>query len=132
MARACLGNLQGQAADPLRGLHYALISTPDLPAMPDGQAYQNAAECWEWLQRVANKARWLRVIPFEDVTDERNAAPQIHTEYVDDDEPEGIDLTDDLDALSVPSLAMLLPTVTSGSSRHARVIGSSLLERSTP
>ncbi len=32
---------------------------------------------------MGNKARWLGVIPFENITDERNSAPVIHTEYLD-------------------------------------------------
>ena len=95
----------------LRGLHYAIVSTPEVPAMPGGQPYHNTFECWTWLQAVANKARWLGVVRFEDVTDERNAAPQIHTEYVDEIET-GISTKDGLAHLWLPgSIADLLPEV---------------------
>ena len=95
----------------LRGLHYALVSAPEVPAMPGGQPYHNTFDCWTWLQAVANKARWLGVVRFEDVTDERNAAPQIHTEYVDDIET-GISTTDGLANLWLPgSIAAMLPEV---------------------
>ena len=66
----------------LRGLHYAIVSTPEVPAMPGGQPYHNTFECWTWLQAVANKARWLGVVRFEDVTDERNAAPKVYTHHL--------------------------------------------------
>src|SRR6476620_10436092 len=61
-----------------RGLHYALVSTSDL-VKPNGERYRNTDEDWTWLSSVAGKAaRWLGYIPFERISDNRNAEPIIH------------------------------------------------------
>jgi hypothetical protein len=57
----------------LRGLHYMLIGRPK----PDGTSYTNTETDWLWLQGNAGKAaRWLRYIPFDQIVDQRNAAPE--------------------------------------------------------
>jgi hypothetical protein len=61
-----------------RGLHYALVSTTNL-TKPNGEKYRNDDENWTWLVDTAGKAaRWLGYIPFERITDNRNAPPIIH------------------------------------------------------
>src|SRR5262249_41509783 len=46
---------------------------------PNGERYRNDDENWTWLVNVAGKAaRWLGYIPFERITDNRNAEPIIH------------------------------------------------------
>jgi hypothetical protein len=56
-----------------RGLHYALVSTTNL-TKSNGERYRNDDENWTWLVNVAGKAaRWLGYIPFERITDNRNA-----------------------------------------------------------
>jgi hypothetical protein len=65
----------------LRGLHYALVSVAPPIKKPDGGDYLNTDDDWTWLQAVAGKARWLGFIEFEDISDERNAAPSIYTGY---------------------------------------------------
>jgi hypothetical protein len=57
----------------LRGLHYRLIGRPK----PDGMTYQNEAKDWDWLGDCAKAARWLGYIPFDQIFDQRNAAPVI-------------------------------------------------------
>jgi hypothetical protein len=58
----------------LRGLHYMVIGR----AKPDGSEYRNADTDWQWLQEHAAKAaRWLGYIPFDQITDQRNAEPEI-------------------------------------------------------
>jgi hypothetical protein len=52
-----------------RGLHYALLTQP----LPCGDPYTVAD--WAWLEGVSNVARWLGYVPFDRVTDERNAEP---------------------------------------------------------
>ena len=57
-----------------RGLHYLLIGS----VKPDGRAYENDEKTWKWLtDRVSKAARWLGYVPFEQVTDQRNAEPVI-------------------------------------------------------
>jgi hypothetical protein len=61
-----------------RGLHYVLVSTTDL-TKPNGEPYLNDDANWTWLIDTAGKAaRWLGYIPFERITDNRNAAPIIY------------------------------------------------------
>jgi hypothetical protein len=58
----------------LRGLHYVVLGE----AKPNGTPYTNTDEDWTWLQSKAGKAaRWLGYVPFEQITDERNAEPVV-------------------------------------------------------
>jgi hypothetical protein len=58
----------------LRGLHYLLIGQPK----PDRTPYANTDDDWEWLsEKAAKAARWLRYVPFAQITDQRNAEPVI-------------------------------------------------------
>jgi hypothetical protein len=62
-----------------RGLHYVLVSSKRRVIKPNGEPYQNTDEDWTWLSEIAGKAaRWLGYIPFERITDNRNAEPIIH------------------------------------------------------
>jgi hypothetical protein len=58
----------------LRGLHYMVIGRPK----PDGAPYRNIDADWLWLQGDAAKAaRWLGYLPFDQIVDQRNAAPEV-------------------------------------------------------
>jgi hypothetical protein len=58
----------------LRGLHYMVLGRPK----PDGTAYANTEADWLWLSAVAGKAaRWLGYLPFDQIVDQRNAAPDV-------------------------------------------------------
>lgn len=58
----------------LRGLHYMVIGRPK----PDGSPYANTDADWLWLSGDAGKAaRWLGYIPFDQIVDQRNAAPVV-------------------------------------------------------
>jgi len=57
----------------LRGLHYMLIGE----AKPDGTPYANTSQDWEWINDAAKAARFLSYIPFDQITDQRNAAPVV-------------------------------------------------------
>ena len=58
----------------LRGLHYMMIGQPK----PDGTAYANTDDDWEWSsEKAAKAARWLVYVPFGQIIDERNAEPVI-------------------------------------------------------
>ena len=63
----------------LRGIHYVIVSQDDVVLKPNGLPYKNTEEDWVWLQsKAAKAARWLRYVPFEAITDERNDPPIIH------------------------------------------------------
>ena len=69
-ARLGLGNRKIH----LRGLHYMLIGE----AKPDGSPYANTEKDWLWLMEDAAKAaRFLGYLPFDQITDQRNAAPGV-------------------------------------------------------
>jgi hypothetical protein len=58
----------------LRGLHYMMIGRPK----PDGTVYTNTDADWLWLSAGCGKAaRFLRYIPFDQIVDQRNAAPVV-------------------------------------------------------
>jgi hypothetical protein len=58
----------------LRGLHYMVLGRPK----PNGEAYANTEEDWRWLAENAGKAaRWLGYLPFDQIVDQRNAAPEV-------------------------------------------------------
>jgi hypothetical protein len=62
-----------------RGLHYVLVSGKKPVVKPDGEVYRNTEDDWLWMSGIAGKsARWLGHIPFDRITDNRNAAPIIH------------------------------------------------------
>ena len=56
-----------------RGLHYAILGEPN----PKGEPYVNTGENWEWLQDTVKVARWLGYVPWEQIKDQRNDAPDI-------------------------------------------------------
>ena len=62
-----------------RGLHYALVGrhgmTPSIKL--NGDVYINSDENWEKTQTTLNVARWLGYISFDEITDNRNSAPDI-------------------------------------------------------
>jgi hypothetical protein len=61
-----------------RGLHYAIVAQGNV-RKPDGEVYRNTDSDWHWLSDIAGKAaRWLGYIPFDRITDNRNAEPIIH------------------------------------------------------
>lgn len=58
----------------LRGLHYMVIGREK----PDGTAYRNTDADWLWLSGDAAKAaRFLRYLPFDQITDQRNSEPVV-------------------------------------------------------
>jgi hypothetical protein len=58
----------------LRGLHYTILGQ----TKPDGSVYRNDDENWAWLEDQPGKmARWLGYIDFDQITDQRNAAPVV-------------------------------------------------------
>jgi arsenate reductase-like glutaredoxin family protein len=61
-----------------RGLHYAIVADGGV-RKPGGSIFVNTDDDWSWLvNNAAKAARWLGYIPFDRITDNRNAAPIIH------------------------------------------------------
>jgi hypothetical protein len=64
----------------LRGFHYTLVAVGGI-TKPDGTPYINDFENWLWLQMEASSAaRWLGMVPFERILDERNERPILPTD----------------------------------------------------
>jgi hypothetical protein len=61
----------------LRGLFYLLVSSPDRILGPDGKPFINDYKHWTALQAASKAARWLGLVAFERIIDERNAPPEI-------------------------------------------------------
>jgi len=62
----------------LRGFFYLLVSSPDRITAPDGKPLINDYKHWQALQSASKAARWLGLVPFERIIDERNAPPEIY------------------------------------------------------
>jgi hypothetical protein len=60
----------------LRGFFYLLVSSPDISG-PDGKPFVNDDDHWQIVQTASKAARWLGLVPFERIIDERNAPPEI-------------------------------------------------------
>jgi hypothetical protein len=56
-----------------RGLHYMILGQPK----PDGSEYVSDAASWDLMEAASKYARWLRYIPFDQITDQRNAPPVV-------------------------------------------------------
>jgi hypothetical protein len=61
----------------IRGLHYALFAKGDV-RKPNGEVYSNSHDDYVWLGMTVKSARWLGVLSFERISDNRNAAPLIY------------------------------------------------------
>ena len=62
----------------LRGVFYLLVSSPDRITGPDGKPFVNDYKHWHAFQKAAKAARWLGLVPFERIIDERNEPPEIY------------------------------------------------------
>jgi hypothetical protein len=103
-----VAELLGDQRIHLRGLHYAITMHSSPITKPNGDRYVNDDKCWQWLQNgPAKDARWLGYIPFEQITDERNAAPVTRI-YTPTEPRPYLDVDFYID---IPDLDELMPTV---------------------
>jgi DNA topoisomerase VI subunit B len=70
-----------EAKKHLRGFFYLLVSTTSLTG-PDGKSFVNDYKNWQLLQKAASAARWLGLVPFGRIIDERNAQAEIYVPAV--------------------------------------------------
>jgi hypothetical protein len=66
-----------------RGLHYMILGQPKL----DGSEYVSDASSWDLLEKASKCARWLGYIPFDQIFDNRNAAPDVRISEEPDPHP---------------------------------------------
>lgn len=64
----------------LRRVHYILISRDKPLAMPDGRPYINTLDCSKSLGTASLTARYLKLIPGNELVDRRNPDPVIHAQ----------------------------------------------------
>jgi hypothetical protein len=91
----------------IRGLFYAIVSSGGI-TLPIGGSFVNNADCYEFLKKAAEPARWLGYVPFERIHDERNDEPKI---FVFEDRG-GFHHFGCLDYCNVPSLDEAMPQFT--------------------
>lgn len=92
----------------LRELFYLIVSASDVRC-PDGSPFVNDLDCWLWLQGHASyAARWLGLVPFERIRDERNGAPLLISYATPPSEGSG-DLTANYFGLDLPQVSTLMP-----------------------
>lgn len=81
-----------------RRLHYYIASLQTV-TRPNGTPYENTDACWSFLVQAIKNARYLRLIPMENIEDHKNKPVQ-HASYWDHENIEDV-----IDELSVESVA---------------------------
>jgi hypothetical protein len=93
----------------LREIHYVLATAVPPIRRPDGHPYRNTHKDWRWLlNKPAKAARWLGLVPWNRISDNRSEDPVIHRQ-----EPSGgaeasllteLDVPDEIDVTPTPTL----------------------------
>ncbi len=87
---------------------------------PDGSVYVNSEKHWIWLQKTAAKAaRWLEYVRFDQIRDERNAAPVRFIADHSGADDEDMDVVDG-ERIHLPELPDPLPSLSWGGGRQHR------------
>src|SRR5262249_43232969 len=104
----------GGAGSHLRRLHYQLVSSTAPIRKPDGGAYQNTEGDWKGLVAASLAARYLDLVPFDALVDQRNDEPMIFAENMEADPDQEIEVSchvmDDfpsVDAVEIPEMPTL-------------------------
>jgi hypothetical protein len=66
------GDLIGKRTIHCRGSHYIAIGT----TKPNRKKYSNTEKDYGWIEEASAAARWLKYVELDQITDERNAAPE--------------------------------------------------------
>jgi len=62
----------------IRALHYRLVSQQEPVIMPDGDPYLNTEKCWKHLTKATKWARYLGIIPLDNLADRRAPDPKLY------------------------------------------------------
>lgn len=81
----------------IRRVHYWLVSKA-FPK-PDGTPYENTEKDWQLVTMAAKYARYLELVPVENIVDRRNPPPVINAHYWDHETPR--EVRDRIDAESI-------------------------------
>jgi hypothetical protein len=98
----------------LRRIHYAAISQDPPILMPSGKPYINTQECADFLGNASLDARYLCLVPADDLVDRRNDEPIIY--LPNDAASAGLHiagglLENELSGFEVPKLRLIRPTI---------------------
>jgi len=76
---ATIWSQHGTAGAHLRRIHYRLVSPPEgvRILLPDGREYRNTERDWKYLCCASLSARYLGLVPFDCLIDQRNDEPMI-------------------------------------------------------
>jgi len=88
----------------IRRVHYWLVSQEPKYAKPDGKQYMNTEKDWDMLTIAAKYARYLELVPVENMVDRRNPEPHVYAlnweHTLPSDDKEGIDAEDIIESVS--------------------------------
>jgi len=73
----------------IRRVHYWLVTTNAVPKI-DGTPYENTQHDWDLLTLASKYARYLGLVPIDNIVDRRNPEPSIHADYWKDRSPSSI------------------------------------------
>ncbi len=82
----------------IRRVHYWLVTTSAVPKI-DGKPYENTQHDWDLLTLSSKYARYLGLVPIDNIVDRRNPEPSIHADYWGDRSPTTI--RDSIDESSI-------------------------------
>lgn len=82
----------------VRRVHYWLMTT-NAVAKPDGSRYENTDKDWGLITMAAKYARYLGLVPIENIVDRRNPAPVVNAHYWPHETP--AEIRDRIDAKSI-------------------------------
>lgn len=99
-----------QSGAHLRRVHYWCVSQRGL-LMDDGRPYQNTDLCWSRLGDCSKKARYLGLVNFADIVDNKNPEPHKYAEYAENNTPGYKIITPDLHATETELYGMFYTNV---------------------
>jgi hypothetical protein len=69
----------------LRRIHYQVVSQDPPLALPNGKAYENTMECWDFLNLASKAARYLQLVDPAAFVDRKNAEAVIYAPHEQND-----------------------------------------------
>lgn len=98
----------------VHGFHYILVSQDEPVRMPDGRPYENTKACESIMLDCALDARYLDLVPADEMTDQRNPDPVVYDTAVAEDAVVGTPEPPQAyepPSLSIPELGVWAPVI---------------------
>jgi hypothetical protein len=121
----------GEAGFHLRRLHYRLVSLSggSRVLLPSGREYQNTEKDWTYLAGASLGARYLNLVPFDGLVDQRNAEAMIFAKDLDPADRGPVSSAVAADEVEMPEIEMpVTPWVYVGGLSDTAVIQDYLVE----